>query len=371
MRVLVCPDKFAGTLSADAAARAIASGWRRVAPEDHLVLRPLADGGPGFLDVMASAVGGRRVPVDACDPLRRSLRGELLIAGDTAYIESAQTCGLHLLDESERDPLVASSYGLGLLIGAAIDAGVGRIVVGLGGSATIDCGAGMLSALGAVVAGPDGTPLPPGGGPLIGCARLTNVPDLRGLSVVAAADVAIPLLGPTGAAHTFGPQKGASPDGIDLLERALQRFAYHLRRSSPACPADLVTIPGAGASGGLAAAIVAMGGRCSSGAGIVWETLGLDGELDSCDLVITGEGRVDAQTLHGKLPMVVTSAAAARGVHCVLLAGQVAERRGVTVAYSVAAHVASVAKAISEPVAGLEDLASALARSTWIRWSAV
>ena len=150
MRVLICPDKFAGTLSAPEVAAAVATGWHDVAPRDDAVTRPLADGGPGFVDVLAAALDGRRLPVATVDPLGRPAAGEVLVVGDTAYVESAQACGLHLLSADERDPKAATSYGLGLLVAAAVEAGVRRIVVGLGGSATNDAGAGMLAALGAV-----------------------------------------------------------------------------------------------------------------------------------------------------------------------------------------------------------------------------
>ncbi|MGB3443583.1 MAG: glycerate kinase [Actinophytocola sp.] len=368
MRVLICPDKFAGTLTARRAARAIASGWRRTAPADDLVLRPLADGGPGFLDVIHPVVGGERVTVRACDPLLRPVRAQLLVTGDTVYVESAQTCGLHLLSPAELNPMRVSSYGLGVLLGEAVALGAREVVVGLGGSATVDCGAGMLTALGAVAMDAGGVPLPPGGGPLQDCAAVKSLPDLGSVSLTAAADVAIPLLGPSGAARVFGPQKGASPRAVRALERALATFAGHLTGTAPRCPADLVTIPGSGASGGLAAAIMALGGRCVSGAELVWATMGLDDELPGFDLVVTGEGRVDTQTLRGKLPAVVAGAAAARGVPCLVLGGQVsddlpvAEWAGVS-AHSVAELVGSVAEAMSEPFTGLAALAALLSGS--------
>ncbi|GAB1516606.1 glycerate kinase [Actinophytocola sp. KF-1] len=366
MRVLICPDKFAGTLTARRAARAIASGWRRGAPADDLVLRPLADGGPGFLDVIHPVAGGERVTVRACDPLLRPVRAHLLVAGDTVYVESAQTCGLHLLTRTELDPLRVSSHGLGVLIGEAIALGAREVVVGLGGSATVDCGAGMLSALGAVARDATGAALPPGGGPLLDCAAITSLPDLGPVVLTAAADVAIPLLGASGAARLFGPQKGASPRAVRTLERSLATFAGHLTRTAPRCPADLVTIPGSGASGGIAAAIMALGGRCVSGAELVWATTGLDDELDGVDVVVTGEGRVDHQTLRGKLPAVVARAAAARGVPCVVVAGQVsdglrtAEWADVTSIHSVAEHAGSVARAMAEPFASVVALAGLL-----------
>lgn len=370
MKIFVCPDKFAGTLTARQAALAIAGGWQRGAPHARSLVRPFADGGPGFLDTIASKLRGQRVATRTCDPLRRPVDAEILLAGSTAYLESAQTCGLHLVAPCERDPLRASSYGLGVLIAAAIDRGARQVVVGLGGSATVDCGAGMLAALGAVLHDADGTALTPCGGALNACTKLSVVPVLDDVELVAAADIAIPLLGHTGAARAFGPQKGAGAEEVDALELGLATFATRLTEACPRCPADLTTRPGSGASGGISAAILALGGRCLSGAELVWSTLALEDDLAACDLALTGEGCVDAGTLHGKAPKFVSDASARLGIPCLVLAGQVgsgsptAQMLGVAAVYSVAAHLGSVAAALDRPAEGLAGLAEHVARNS-------
>ncbi|WP_027340896.1 glycerate kinase family protein [Hamadaea tsunoensis] len=310
MRVLICPDKFAGTLSAAEAAEAVAAGWRRVRPADELVRRPLADGGPGFVDVLAAAQpSGKRFPVRTADPLGRPVDAEIFVLGDTAYAESAQACGLHHLKPAggpdRRDPLHASSVGLtALLLAAAGVPGVRRIVVGLGGSGTNDAGVEMLAAL--------GHPEP---------ARAFGRPDpgrlgsLDGVELIGATDVDNPLTGPRGATRVFGPQKGATGPVLDDLEAALVRVAAVL---GP----QVAETPGAGAAGGLGAALLALGGRLVSGITLVREATGLDAEIARADLVITGEGSFDEQSLHGKVIDGVAGTARRHEVPCYVLAGR-------------------------------------------------
>lgn len=378
MRVLLCPDKFAGTLSAPQVAAAVAEGWREVAAGDELLIRPLADGGPGFVAVLAEAVGGRRVPVPTVDPLGRPVSGEILLTDDgTAYVESAQACGLHLLAAAERDPKATTSYGLGTLLTAAVEYGARTVVVGLGGSATNDAGAGMLTALGVTPLDAAGLALPYGGAALVGVAGLDGAPRLRKAALVAATDVDNPLLGPHGASAVYGPQKGATPADVPLLDAALARFAAVLERELPGCPANLGALPGGGAAGGLGAAILALGGRCESGIGLVSRAIGLPAALDAADLVITGEGCFDHQSLRGKVVAGVAGAARDRGVPCVVLAGQVhtgrreAASAGVTEAYSLVEHFGGeerggLAAALSRPAEGLRALGARLARQ-WSR----
>lgn len=374
MRVLICPDKFAGTLSAPQAAAAIRDGWGAAAADDRCVLRPLSDGGPGFLDVLATALGGRRLAVATTDPLGRPTTGELLIVGDTVYLESAQACGLHLLAEDERDPTATTSYGLGLLIAAAVETGVRRIVVGLGGTATIDGGAGMLAALGAVPLDAAGYALPYGGGPLAAVAGLDGPPRLRDVALIAAVDVDNPLTGPHGAATVFGPQKGAAPADVVRLDAALTRFAAVLE-ALPTCPAGLAARPGSGAAGGIAAALLAVGGRCESGMALVRRLTGLDDALDATDLVITGEGSFDRQSLRGKVVAGVAGAARRRDLPCLVVAGRVgvaadeATGAGVTEAHSLIDYFGGGEEgrraAMTRPAEGLRGLSARLAR----RWS--
>ncbi|MDG4788903.1 glycerate kinase [Micromonospora sp. WMMD1102] len=378
MRILICPDKFAGTLPAGQVAEAVRDGWREMAPGDELVLRPLSDGGPGFVEVLAAALPGRRLPVSTVDPLGRPVDGEILVTADgTAYLESAQACGLHLLAPDERDPRRTTSYGLGALLATAAEAGARRAVVGLGGSAVNDAGAGLLAALNAVPVDAAGMALPYGGAALLAVAGLTGRPQSRGMELVAATDVDNPLTGLTGASNVFGPQKGATREDVLLLDDALRRFAEVLERDLPGCPSGLAGLPGAGAAGGLGAALLALGGRCESGIGLVTRLTGLDAAYDQADLVITGEGSFDHQSLRGKVVAGVAGAARDRGVPCVVLAGRVSAGRresaaaGVTEAHSLVEHFGGephggVERAMSRPAEGLRALAARLA-GQWSR----
>jgi glycerate kinase len=368
MRVVICPDKFAGTLSAVEAAAAVEAGWRARAPRDEVVTLPLADGGPGFVEVLATALGGNRLPVPTVDPLGRRVTGEVLLVGDTAYVESAQACGLHLLGRSERDPNRTTSYGLGVLLVAAMESGARRVVVGLGGSATNDAGAGMLAALGAAPVDAAGVVLPYGGAALVACEGLSGTPRVRaGVTLVAATDVDNPLTGLHGASAIFGPQKGASLEDVMRLVGALERFADVLEKDLPGCPPELAGRPGAGAAGGLGAALLALGGAVESGIGLVRAAVGLDAALDAADLAITGEGSFDHQSLRGKVVSGVAEGARDRGVPCVVLAGRVSAGRreamsaGVTEMYSLVEELGGVDEAMARPEEGLRRLASRLA----------
>ncbi|MGC5018210.1 glycerate kinase [Micromonospora sp. DT47] len=378
MRVVLCPDKFAGTLAAQEVAAAVAEGWRAVVASDDLLIRPLADGGPGFVAVLADALGGRRIPVPTVDPLGRPASGEILLTVDgTGYLESAQACGLHLLSAAERDPKATTSYGLGALVTAAVEHGARTVVVGLGGSGTNDGGAGMITALGATPLDDAGLALPYGGAALAAVATLDGAPRLRGATLVAATDVDNPLLGLHGASSVYGPQKGASRADVLLLDAALERWAAVLERELPGCPPGLGALPGGGAAGGLGAAILALGGRCESGIDLVTRAIGLDAALDAADLVITGEGSFDHQSLRGKVVAGVAGAARDRGVPCVVLAGRVSTGRreaasaGVTEAYSLVEHFGGeerggIEAAMGRPAEGLRALGARLARQ-WSR----
>jgi glycerate 2-kinase len=342
VRVVLAPDGFGGRLSAGQTAHALAEGWRTAAPHDELLLRPLSDGGPGLVEVLTAARPGARVETLVVqDPLARPVPAAWLLDGDTAWVESAQACGLHLLAEQERDPARATTYGVGQLVLAALDAGVGRIVVGLGGSATNDGGAGLLAALGLSLLDQDGRPLEPGGAALIRAARVEGAPDprLARVELVAASDVEAPLLGLHGASARFGPQKGASRNDVLALDAALERWADVLE---PALGVRVRERPGAGAAGGTGAALLALGAQREPGLPRVAEAVGLGEAVRRADLVVTGEGRYDATSLRGKVVGRVAALAAAAAVPCLVLAGQVAVGRreaaahGVDAAYAVA-----------------------------------
>jgi len=332
-----------------------------------VVVRPLSDGGPGFLHVIETAVRAWRIPVAACDPLGRPVHADVLLVGETAYLECAQTCGLHLLAPEERNPKITTSYGLGLTMIAAIESGARRVVVGLGGSAINDCGAGMLAALDAPPLDAAGFALPYGGAALADCARLGGVPRLRGAELVAATDVDNPLTGPLGASAVFGPQKGASRSDVVLLDAALTHFSDVLEEQVPGCPAGLAGLPGAGAAGGLGAALLALGGRRESGYALVRALTGFDAEVADTDVVITGEGSFDSQSLRGKVVSGVAETARGRGIPCLVVAGVVsagqrdAEQVGVTRAYALDQHMGSLGEALRRPAEGLRSLGARLA----------
>jgi glycerate kinase len=342
-RVLIAPDKFAGSLSAIEAADAIAAGWRAVAPEDRVTVLPLADGGTGFVDVLHAALGGRLRAVETTDPLGRPAVGHVLVVdsadpdgGCTAYVESAQACGLDLLALEHRDPSRTTSAGLAALLIAAVDFGADRVVVGLGGSGTNDGGAAMLDALG------------------------TDVSRLRAVDLVVATDVDNPLLGPTGATAVFGPQKGADDAMRPVLEERLARFADEI---AP----ELADLPGAGAGGGLGFALFALGGRRVSGADLVMQLLDVTAELATSDLVITGEGALDAQSLRGKLPVRIAAGCLEVGVPCVAIAGRVLLGRrqlaavGFAEAHAIESYAGSVEASMEQGAAALRGLAAQVA----------
>jgi glycerate kinase len=355
MRVVICPDKFAGTLNAVEAAQVIAQGWRSVAPGDELVLRPVSDGGPGFLQVLHTSIGGELIDVPTTDPLGRPVTGHILLASETAYVESADATGLHLLAPHERDPKLTTSYGLGALVLAAA-ARAGKVVIGLGGSATNDGGFGFLSAL---AGWPSSTLL----------EHDERAPHIElDIELIGASDVDNPLIGPQGASAVFGPQKGATPFDIEVLDSALNGWAATLERHLPNCPKDLHEQKGGGAAGGLGAAVLALGGKIISGIDLVLGETGLKEEIARSGLVITGEGSFDQQSLRGKVIAGVAGAAGESGIPCVVLAGRVSTGRreqgaaGVTETHSLVDHFGSTERAMAQPAAGLRALAQRLAR---------
>ncbi|GAA3613698.1 glycerate kinase [Marihabitans asiaticum] len=384
MHVLIAPDCFTGTLTATQAAEAIAQGWRRSAPHDLLTLLPLSDGGPGFLDVVAAAVPGESIATTVTDPLGRQVPAAVLVTESdgrrTAWVESAQAVGLHLLDESERDPAVTTSAGLGLLLRAALSEGVDRLVVGLGGSGTNDAGAGMLAAL----AGVDNQVLT-GGGLGLGATGADDClaaierarAALAGVELVVATDVDVPLLGLDGASATFAPQKGASPELAQQLEASLGHYASVVATVSPP-PTDLMTgrprrldrEPGAGAAGGIGYGLLTLGGHRVSGVETTLTAVGVDQLLAAADLVITGEGSLDWQSRAGKVAAGVCEAAARHATPVVIIAGRVllgrreAMAMGASGVYAVAERLDDVDASLLDPVGSLADRAARVA-ATW------
>ena len=364
MHVVFAPDKFAGTLSALEAAEAMATGWARRAPDDVLVRVPMSDGGPGFVDVLHAALGGELDAVTVTGPYGEPTPATILRVGDTSYIESAQAVGLHLTEPEHRQPERATTRGLGELLAMAVDAGTTRVVLGLGGSATNDAGAGLLSALGATA---EGGSLEEGPA---GLAELTAV-DLagarrrvEGVELVIASDVDNQLLGITGATKIYGPQKGLPEERHVTVDGWLQRFADLTDRK-------VAATKGAGAAGGLGFALLLLGGSRHSGVDMVIEAVGLAEKMRDADLVVTGEGAFDFSSGSGKVPHGVAEVAAQQLVPCIALAGQVLigsrEMRtlGVESAYSLVDLVGEK-RALGAPAEALADLATRTAR-TWSR----
>jgi len=339
MKIIIAPDSFKESLSAPEAAAAIETGFREIFPlADYLAL-PLADGGEGTVAALVAATNGKIVPLTVTGPLGEPVPAFYGLSGDgrTAMVEMAAVSGLALVPPHLRNPLLTTSYGTGELLRAALAAGVGKIIVGIGGSATNDGGAGMLQALGVRLLDGDGRELGPGGGEL---ARLEAIdasgcdPRLRTVSIEVACDVTNPLLGESGASAVYGPQKGATPEMIALLDDNLARFARTLRRD---LGKDVAMTPGAGAAGGMGAALLAMGGALRPGIEIVMAAVGLEEALRDADLVITGEGRIDGQTVRGKVAMGVARLAGRLGKAVIAIGGCLGEDAGAAHDHGIAA----------------------------------
>jgi len=325
MRVLVCPQEFKGSLRAEEAARAIAAGLRAALPDADIELLPLADGGPGTASIVAQAAGGRLVACAVRGPLGAAAEATFaLLPGGRAVVEAAAAAGLVLVPPAERDPAHASTFGVGELIAAAIDAGATEVVVGVGGTGTNDGGAGALQALGARLLDAAGDEIAPGPLALASLARIdASVARTRlaGVRLRLAVDVRNPLLGLEGATAVYGPQKGVTPDLSPRIEAALAHWAALLARD---LGVEVAALPGAGAGGGLAAGLAALGAHIESGAALVAEAVSLDAAVALADLVVTGEGSLDAQTGYGKTVGHVAARCASLGRRCMAVAGVVA-----------------------------------------------
>ena len=324
MHVVVAPDKLKGSLTAEQAATAIEAGLRRVVPDLDVRRCPVADGGDGTVAAALSRGWDARTAT-VSGPFGDPVQATWAQKGDTALVELAEASGLRQAG-GRRDAPLATSRGTGELVRAALDAGCAEVVIGLGGSACTDGGSGMLRALGARVADADGAPLPDGGGPLAGVAEvdLSDLdPRLAGTRVVVATDVDVPLLGPAGAARSFGPQKGATPDDVTRLESALGRWAEVVARACGLDPAEAESRPGAGAAGGVGfAALAVLGAQRRSGVEEVLDLVGFHELVRGAALVVTAEGSLDDQSLHGKAPVGVATAAARAGVPVVAVVGR-------------------------------------------------
>ncbi|GAA1426913.1 glycerate kinase [Streptomyces thermospinosisporus] len=369
-RVLVAADKFKGSLTAVEVAERVTAGLRRVVPDVRVEALPVADGGDGTV-AAAVAAGFERREVRVTGPTGDEVTAAYALRDGTAVVEMAEASGLQRLPEGVLAPLTATTYGSGELLRAALDAGARTIVFGVGGSATTDGGAGMLSALGARFLKADGEPVAPGGG---GLAELASA-DLSGLDerlssveFVLASDVDNPLTGPKGAPAVYGPQKGASPEDVERLDAALAHFAKVLEGELGAKAAELAASPGAGAAGGIGYGALLVGARFRPGIEVMLDVLGFAPALERADLVITGEGSLDQQTLHGKAPAGVASAARAAGKEVVAVCGRLAlppetlGKAGIRRAYALTDIEPDVQKCITEAGPVLERTAERIAR---------
>ena len=365
-RVLLAPDKFKGSLPAAAVADAVSRGLRGELPDLEVVRLPIADGGDGTV-AAALAAGFSPVEVDATGPTGEPVRTTYARRGHVAVIEMADVSGLARLPGDTRAPLTATSRGTSEVVAAAIEAGCRHVVLGIGGSASTDGGAGLAQALGARILDPHGQDVGPGGAALAAVSSVdpTLLRDrTAGVRFTVACDVDNPLTGPAGAAAVYGPQKGATEADIEALDAALGRFADGV---APTTDGDRRDAPGAGAAGGVGfAAVALLGAELRPGIDLVLDLVGFDAQLDGVDLVVTGEGSLDRQTLHGKAVAGVASRARGRGIPVVAVCGQNALDQaeltgaGITAAYALTG-LADLASSIADPAPLLESLGRLIA----------
>ncbi|WP_078968252.1 MULTISPECIES: glycerate kinase [unclassified Streptomyces] len=369
-RVLVAADKFKGSLTAVEVAERVTAGLRRVVPDLEVETLPVADGGDGTV-AAAVAAGFERHEVTVTGPLGEPVTAAFALRGTTAVVEMAEASGLQLLPAGEFAPLTATTYGSGELLRAALDAGATTVVFGVGGSATTDGGAGMLAALGARFLDATGEPVGPGGAPLadLATADLTGLdPRFAEIDLILASDVDNPLTGPKGAPAVYGPQKGATPDDVRTLDAALAHFATVLEKAIGPKAAEAALAPGAGGAGGIGYGALVLGASFRPGIELMLEVLGFAPALERATLVVTGEGSLDEQTLHGKAPAGVAAAARAAGKEVVAVCGRLAlpaealGRAGIRRAYPLAALEPDPAKSMANAGPLLEDAAADIAR---------
>ncbi|HCR3982374.1 TPA: glycerate kinase [Kluyvera ascorbata] len=370
MKIVIAPDSYKESLSALEVASAIEAGFREIYPDAEYIKLPVADGGEGTVEAMVAATQGRMVEVEVTGPLGEPVQGFYGISGDEscAFIEMAAASGLELLPPAARNPLKTTSWGTGELIRHALDLGVTRMIIGIGGSATNDGGAGMVQALGAQLLTANGQPIAPGGA---GLSTLATI-DISGLDprlaqcrIDVACDVTNPLVGDEGASAVFGPQKGATPEMVVQLDRALAHYAGQIAQD---LDLDVLTLEGGGAAGGMGAALYAFcGAHLRPGIDIVTDALHLDALVADADLVITGEGRIDSQTIHGKVPVGVARVAKRYQIPVIGIAGSltadvgVVHQHGLDAVFSVLHRICSLDEALAEAGANVRMAARNIA----------
>ncbi|ANB56689.1 glycerate kinase family protein [Anoxybacillus sp. B7M1] len=357
MKIVIAPDSFKESLAAIEVARAIEKGFREVFPEAEYVCMPMADGGEGTVQALVAATKGRIVEREVTGPLGEPVQACFGLLGDgkTAVIEMAAASGLHLVPNNKRNPLITTTKGTGELIRAALDEGANHLIIGIGGSATNDGGAGMVQALGGRLLDKHGKDLDPGGGNL---AKLASIdlssldPRLSRVKIEAACDVVNPLIGRQGAAAVFGPQKGATPEMVLQLEQNLRHYADMIERTVGKRVHD---VPGAGAAGGLGAGLLAfLNAELKRGIDIVLNAVQFERRIRGASLIITGEGRIDGQTIYGKVPIGVAKAAKPYHIPVLAIAGSLGDDcsavlcQGIDAIYSIVPGIISLTKAIEQ-----------------------
>jgi glycerate kinase len=374
MKIIIAPDSYKESLTAMEVADAIEAGFKKIFTDAEYIKLPMADGGEGTVQSLVDATGGSIVTCDVTGPLGQTVEGFFGLMGDgsTAIIEMAAASGLHLVEPEKRNPLVTTTFGTGELVKAALDRGVKHIIVGIGGSATNDGGIGMAQALGAKLFDVDGNALGFGGGELSKLSRIDLAeldPRLADIKLEVACDVDNPLCGPKGASHVFGPQKGATPEMVETLDSNLAHYAEVIKSTNGR---DVVNTAGAGAAGGLGAALLGLfDAELRPGIQIVMDAVNLSEVVKDADLVITGEGRIDSQTIHGKTPIGVARTAKQYDIPVIAIAGSTAKdcavvhEHGIDAAYSVVLGATDLPTALKEAAFNVEmtsrNIAAAMA----------
>ncbi|MBG9450920.1 glycerate kinase [Cytobacillus firmus] len=370
MKIVIAPDSFKESLSALEAANAIERGFKSIFPHAQYKKLPMADGGEGTVQSLADATDGRIIECTVTGPLGEPVQSFFGLMGDgkTAVIEMAAASGLHLVPPEKRNPLLTSTRGTGELITAAVDTGVQHIIIGIGGSATNDAGAGMIQALGGKLYDKTGREIGPGGGAIaeLSAIDMSNLdPRLRDVDIEVACDVDNPLTGPRGASAIFGPQKGATPEMVQLLDRNLGHFADIVEH---ALGKPFRDIEGAGAAGGIGGSLLAfLNADLKRGIDIVLDAVNFEEEVKGADLVITGEGRIDSQTIYGKTPIGVAKAAKKHGIPVIGLAGslsndsQIVHDHGIDALFSIVPGVITLPDAFEKAALYMERTARNIA----------
>ena len=378
MKIVIAPQGFKEGLTGIEVARAAAVGARRVWEEAEIILLPVADGGDGTLQSLVDASGGRIVTSIVQDPLGRNIEADWGALGDntTAVIEMARSSGLALLAVDERDPLIASTYGVGQLMLDAVNSGFRKLIIGIGGSATNDGGAGMAQAIGAELSDAQGNQIKRGGAALLKLNRVdvAGIPlEIQEAEIEVACDVNNPLCGPTGASAIFGPQKGADEYAVALLDGALQRFSDIIERDINKLVSE---VPGAGAAGGLGAGLLAFtNATLRPGADIVMDALDVDVQLEGASLVIVGEGQIDRSTVFNKAPVAVASRAKPLGIPTIAIAGSLGDgwrevhEHGISAAFAIENRPMSLQNAMDNAADLIADTTEEACRAVSIQFA--